>query len=48
MRQGAVLLLVLGLLFAMFACERWKYRECRKVGHSVLYCLDQLGKGGGG
>jgi hypothetical protein len=31
-------------LFAMaYSCESWKYKECRKVGHSTLYCVSKIG-----
>jgi len=34
-------IVVLFLLFGMYSCEAWKYRECKKVGHSTTYCVFQ-------
>jgi len=41
----AVLIVVCLAFYAMYSCERWKWRECRSVGHSVLYCLDKQSGG---
>ncbi len=32
------------LLAVMYACERWKYKECRSVGHGAFYCLTEVGE----
>lgn len=33
--------LLVAVCLASYSCERWKYRECRKVGHSAAYCILQ-------
>jgi hypothetical protein len=38
-------LITVAILLAAVSCERWKYKECRKVGHSALYCVTQIGGG---
>lgn len=30
---------ILMVLFVVYSCIRWEWNECRKVGHSVAYCL---------
>lgn len=35
--------IVIALLVAGFFWRRFEYRECRTVGHSVLYCLTHDG-----
>lgn len=27
------------VLFCIFEIEKWKYNECKKVGHGTFYCL---------
>ena len=39
------LLVVVILLVATYSCVSWKYKECRSVGHSKLYCIDQAAQG---
>lgn len=33
------LLVIGGIIMLAFSCERWKWRECKQVGHSTIYCL---------
>ena len=37
-----VAVLIALLAFGMFACERAKWRECRRY-HPLWYCLDEAG-----
>jgi len=34
---------ILLLMVALFYFERFKYDDCKKVGHSTLYCVLKLG-----
>ncbi len=43
MRYVSVLL-VAAILLAAYSCERWKWQECRAVGHSRLYCASKVGE----
>lgn len=35
-----LIVVVLGL---GYGCEAYKFRDCKKVGHSTLYCIMKLG-----
>lgn len=42
---GAILLIgviAIALMFGVSSCVKWKWSECRKVGHGKLYCLDKV------
>lgn len=39
-----IALLAVVLLFISF-CVRWDWNECRKVGHSRMYCYLHAGEG---
>ena len=43
LQNSVVALLVLAFLVLVGACERGKWRECRRY-HPVWYCLDGSGK----
>ena len=30
---------VIAFLLLVGSCARWKYKECKAVGHSTLYCI---------
>jgi hypothetical protein len=32
------------LLFIVYKWQSFKYHECKKVGHSTLYCVMDIGK----
>lgn len=38
---GAVVILVILLIGG---CIRWRWGECRKVGHGVAYCIMEQGR----
>lgn len=38
----ATLVVIALVLAGSISCERWKFQECRKVGHSRTYCLFQI------
>lgn len=40
---GAILLVV-AVLFLVGSCTRWKWNECRKVGHGIAYCIIKQGE----
>lgn len=39
MKNVIIALVVLTAISAVFIVERWRWNECRKVGHGVFYCL---------
>lgn len=39
MKSVIIALAVISCLAAIFIVERWRWNECRQVGHGVLYCL---------
>lgn len=41
MRAAIVVAVVVVILGAVI---RWQWRECRKVGHGVVYCLSKVTK----
>lgn len=43
-KELAVSLIVLILLVLMMWWPIYKYHDCRKVGHSILYCVVDIGK----
>lgn len=36
--------IVVVVLFVVVSCTRWKWGECRKVGHGVAYCVMDMGR----
>lgn len=34
-----ITLAVLGIIYGIFSWERFKYGECKKVGHGTAYCI---------
>lgn len=34
---------IVAFLLVVGSCTRWKWNECRGVGHGVLYCVNQMG-----
>ena len=40
----AALILVALVVSALFFIERYKFNDCKKVGHTTLYCIFKLGK----
>lgn len=38
---GAIILIVV-MVYALFYFATYKYRDCKKVGHTTLYCLMDL------
>jgi hypothetical protein len=38
--QAAIAILIFGAIIALpVSCARWRYNECRAVGHSWGYCF---------
>jgi hypothetical protein len=37
-QKFAVAVMCLAVLFLVGSCVRWKWNECRQVGHGVMYC----------
>lgn len=44
MKHIALILVVGLILFSIISCERWKYNECKKVGHGAAYCIWKMGR----
>ncbi len=44
MRSIPVVLILALVLFVIVISERWKWRECRQVGHGFWYCLSEQSK----
>jgi hypothetical protein len=36
---GFVVIVIVVFLLLVGSCARWKFNECKKVGHSTLYCI---------
>ena len=34
---------IVAFLLVVGSCTRWKWNECRGVGHGVLYCINDMG-----
>lgn len=43
MEKIAYGLIVLLILWAGFSIEKYKYDDCKKVGHGTFYCLMKIG-----
>lgn len=43
MQQIGAVILIVGILFLVNSCEKWKYNECKKVGHGTAYYLYSIG-----
>ena len=39
MKTIIVLLSIGAILYGVYMYERWRWNECRKVGHGVAYCI---------
>lgn len=39
-----IIAMPVALLFLCYSCEKWKYEECKKVGHGTLYCVIKIGE----
>lgn len=39
--RGVAVVLLFGaaVVFGLYELTAWQWRECRKVGHGVLYCI---------
>jgi len=45
MKQNiAVVAIIVVVLFIGFEIEKYKFTDCKKVGHTTLYCIFNLGK----
>jgi len=40
--RNICLVIIVVVLVVMAGCERWKWNECRGVGHSRLYCFTKV------
>jgi Ca2+/Na+ antiporter len=43
LQLAAMVLLIVALLLGIGSCTRWKWNECRGVGHGALYCIHMMG-----
>lgn len=37
-------LVIFGVFYGIFKIEQYKFRDCKKVGHTTFYCLLNAGK----
>lgn len=45
MKYYLKLFLVIAVVLVLpVACETWQFKECRKVGHGVAYCIYRVGQ----
>lgn len=44
MKYAGFLLFIVMVGVLVGSCARWQWNECRKVGHSVAYCVYDLGR----